>query len=389
MIARERYQNELFTLLRLFPAVGILGPRQVGKTTLAKYITGDIEKETRYLDLELQSDLHKLGDPELYLKENQDKCVIIDEIQVRGDLYPLLRALIDQKRIEGRFLILGSASPKLIKGASESLAGRIGYLQLAGFNMLEINQEGTLNNLWLRGGFPEVFLSANDHEAFIRLDNFIHSYVQTDLPQLGIAVSSQVIRRFWTMLAHFHGGIWNASNFGKALGVSNHTVNRYLDFMEGAFLVNRLPPFYLNTKKRLVKAPKIYIRDSGILHHLNEINSFDQLQSKVIVGNSWEGFVIEQIRQLKSRQIELYFFRTHDGAEVDLVFAKSLKPIATAEIKYTNSPKISKGFTESIKTLGTENNFVITPGSDHYKLKENITICSLYYFLSECLDMIL
>lgn len=382
----ERYiTKKLLEQLNHFPVVGILGPRQVGKTTLAKQIIPRLPTPPVYLDLELPSDLAKLQEPELYLAQHEDKCVIIDEIQRMPGLFTLLRALIDRKRTAGRFLILGSASPNLLKDASESLAGRVSYIELSPFHLKELPGNTSYQEHWFRGGFPEAFLADSDRQAVQWLEAFIQTYIERDIPLLGLNVSPQLIYRFWTMLAHYHGAVWNASHFGRALGVSHTTVNRYLDFLEGALLVRRLIPFYTNIKKRLVKSPRIYLRDSGILHRLLKVADFEELQGHPLIGVSWEGYAIEQIRNLVNSDRDLYFYRTQSGAECDLLIAKAHTPVAAIEIKYTSTPKAQKGFWESINDLGTAKNYIITPASDDYLLSRNIRVCSLPVFIQQYL----
>ncbi|MDZ7314472.1 MAG: ATP-binding protein, partial [candidate division KSB1 bacterium] len=351
MYIQRKVTTELIKLINQFPVVAIIGPRQVGKTTLAKHLMDHINKECIYLDLELPEDQAKLYEPQLYLEQHVDKCVILDEIQQIPHIFPVLRGLIDRHRVTGRYVILGSASPDLLKQSSETLAGRIAYKELTPFNLTEISENFNFTLHWFRGGFPEALLSPD--EEFYRnwMRNFIQTYLERDLPLLGLSVSPILMRRFWTMLANFHGGIWNASNFAKSLGITVPTVNRYLEFLEAAFIVNRLQPFYINLKKRLVKSPKIYIRDSGILHHLTGILTFHDLQGNVLLGNSWEGYVIEQIRQLVPGEINLYYYRTHNGAESDLVLVRGNEALACIEIKYTAAPALSKGFQISIEDL--------------------------------------
>ena len=381
--------DELIKLINSFPVIGIIGPRQVGKTSLAKRLINNIKKDTLYLDLELPEDQSKLIDPQLFLEHYFDKCIILDEIQQMPHIFPVLRALIDKNRQAGHYLILGSASPSLLKQSSETLAGRIVYKQLSPFNLTEIINNFEMNTHWYRGGFPPAFL-ASDVENFITwMRNFVQTYLERDLPMLGLTVSPSLMRRFWTMLAHFQGGIWNASNFANALGITVPTVNRYLDFLESAFIVNRLQPYYLNIKKRLVKSPKIYLRDSGLLHYLTGIFHFDALLGNVIVGNSWEGYVIEQIKQIIPEEFDLYYYRTHNGAESDLVITHGNKPIACIEIKYTSTPKVSRGFSIAINDLNSTQNFIITPYSDSYPISKHIFVCNLIDFLTKHLQSII
>ena len=386
MVVRSK-SDALRISMQRFPAVGLLGTRQIGKTTLARTLPQVIDREVLFLDLESPEDLQKLAAPEDYLKQHLDKCVVIDEIQIRPGLFSILRPLIDIKLEPARYAVLGSASPTLIKHASETLAGRIAYVELAGFNLLEIGFE-YMDTCWFRGGYPRSYLAGSDDECRQWLDSFIDNYIKRELPQLGLRTSSENIRRFWQMAAHANGQLWSTAAFAKALKLSNKTIDRYRDFLEGAFLINVLQPFHTNTKKRLVKSPKVFIRDSGILHRKLRIPDLDTLYGMVQVGPSWEGFVFEQIRQLKHHDIDLHFFRTQNGAEVDLVFSRAGLAIATAEIKLSNAPKTSKGQMECIKTLHTTNNFIITPRSDDYTTRHGIRICSLKTFLQEYLPLI-
>lgn len=381
MYVQRLIQNELIELVDQFPVVGIIGSRQVGKTTLAKHLINNINKECLYLDLELPEDQSKLYEPQLFLEQHYDKCVILDEIQQIPELFPVLRALIDKQKTAGRYIILGSATPELLKQSSETLAGRIAYKELSPFNYSEISDNSDINSHWFRGGFPQAFLSQNEEYYKNWMKNFIQTYLERDLPMLGLSASPSLIRRLWTMLAHFHGGIWNASNFANSLGVTTPTVNRYLDFLESAFIINRLQPFYMNLKKRLVKSPKIYIRDNGILHYLTGIMNFEVLQGNVLLGNSWEGYVIEQINQILPGEIALFYYRTHNGSESDLVMVRGNKALSCIEIKYTAAPKVSKGFQISIEDLKTEKNYIITPKSDTYPIGKNIMVSGLHDFI--------
>jgi len=381
MYIQRTITNELIKLISQFPVVGIIGPRQVGKTTLAKHLMNHINKECIYLDLELPEDQSKLFEPQLYLEPHLNKCVILDEIQQIPQLFPVLRGLIDKQRTPARFIILGSASPNLLKQNSETLAGRIVYKELTPFNLTEITENFKMNQHWFRGGFPEALLSLDENFYQNWMRNFIQTYLERDLPQLGLSVTPILMRRFWSMLAHFHGGIWNASNFAKSLGLTTPTVNRYLEFLETAFIINRLQPYFMNLKKRLVKSPKIYVRDTGILHYLNGIAGFENLQGNVLIGNSWEGYVIEQIKQLLPGEIELFYYRTHNGTESDLVLARGNKPFSCIEIKYTGAPKLSKGLQIAIDDLKTKNNFIIVPNGETYPKSKNVTVISLQDFL--------
>ena len=389
MYIQRKCTSELIALIEQFPVVGIIGPRQVGKTTLAKQLITSISKECIYLDLELPEDRSKIAEPQLYFEQYLDKCILLDEIQQVPDIFPILRGLIDKHKVAGRFVILGSASPDLLKQSSETLAGRIAYKELTPFNLFEIVEEDILNHHWFRGGFPEAFLSpdAERHRTWMR--NFVRTYLERDLPLLGLSAAPALMQRFWTMLAHFHGGIWNASNFARSLGITVPTVNKYLYFLEEAFIVTQLQPFFLNLKKRLVKSPKIYIRDSGMLHYLAGLTKFHDLQGNVLLGNSWEGYVIEQIKQVVPDEVEIYYYRTHNGTESDLVLVRGGKPLACVEIKYTAAPITSKGFNIAIEDLKTKSNFIITPKSESYPIGKMVTVCNIMEFLSKYLGQII
>lgn len=383
--------SELIDLLDFFPAIGIIGPRQCGKTTLVKQLMKIIDKPTIYIDLESHSDIIKLTEPEHFFLNNMDKCIIIDEIQHMPELFPLLRSVIDVKRIPSRFIILGSASPTIMRDSSESLAGRIAYKELSPFNLIEASkQQSNINKHWFRGGFPDSYLAKTDKNSYRWKDNFITTYIERDLPQLGLDLSSISIRKLWMMLASDSGNLFNAASYSKSLGMSVYTVKKYVDFLEKAFLIHSLPPFSLNTNKRLVKSPKIYIRDSGISHFLNSINSFEQLEGNIKIGASWEAYVVEQIKQsINDSNYQLYFYRTHNGTECDLLIARGIDVVAAIEIKYTNAPKITKGFTISLQDLKPDQSFVITHSSDDYIIKNDIRVCSLWDFLNKYLKGII
>lgn len=388
MIKRNA-ENILNELIRKFPAVGLIGPRQSGKTTLAGIIMKNSFKESVYLDLENPDDILKLQNPVIFLENNSDRLIILDEIQNMPELFPVIRSLIDKKRIAGRFLILDSASPVLIRDSSESLAGRIAYYELAPFNLVEIFKKGVLYKHWFRGGFPESYLAKNDNDSRIWMNNFIRTYIEKDFRNIGLDIGKTVSRKLLTMLGHYNGKILNISDFSRALGLTVPTIKRYLDFLESAFLLRQFQPFYVNIGKRLVKSPKIYIRDSGMLHRLTGMNSFEDLQGNTLIGSSWEGYVIEQIYQLLNDDISIYYYRTHKGTEADIVFVKSNKPVSIAEIKYSPNPHDIGGLKKSVSDLKTRSNFIITPHSDDYILDTNIRVCNLKDFLSKYLKKII
>ena len=370
MIERRLY-NKIQASMKAYPVVGIIGSRQAGKTTLAKMVRDTIKKKSIYLDLELPSDQDKLFEPELYLGQFADSVVIIDEIQRLPSLFPLLRALVDQRRVGGRFLILGSASPDLIRHASESLAGRIIYHELTPLNLEEIGYE-EVNRLWLRGGYPLSYLAKSNDASFTWRDSFIKTYLEMDIPQLGIHVPSAQLRRFWTMLAHSHAQLWNANRIAGSMGLSAPTIRRYLDILEDTFIVRQLQPYHANLKKRLIKSPKVYIRDSGLLHSLLRIRTLKDLQDHPSAGSSWEGLVIEQALGILPEGWQAFFYRTSAGGEIDLLLLDDKnKPIAI-EIKYSAGVRVSRGFWNAFEDLSCTRGFVIYAGEEFYPITKNV-----------------
>lgn len=374
-------ERDIFPLLQeylsIFPAVGVLGPRQVGKTTLVQNL--NLDREALYIDLEKASDRAKLIDIELFLKSNSEKTVILDEIQLMPELFSELRSLIDEKREPGRFIVLGSASPDLIRKSADSLAGRIGYLELTPFFLDEIPAD-ELEKLWIRGGFPLSFLAKSARESQLWRQNFIKTYLR-DLAQIGLSTDPRLVERFWRMLANAQGGIWNGESFARALGITRPTVNRYLEYLEGSYMVRVLRPFHRNIKKRLVKSPKIFIRDSGLLHALTGIDSMDSLINQVLVGASWEGFVVEQIAASFGEDYEYYFYRTHQGAECDLLLVKNGSAKIAIEIKNTLSPKLTKGLQISMEDTGAERGVVICRIEEGFPLSDKVRAVGLLEFL--------
>ena len=356
-----------------FPVVALVGARQVGKTTLARSLARAAGKPVLYLDLERPSDLAKLAAPELYLEQHADKLVILDEIQRMPELFPLLRALVDSRRRNGRFLILGSASPNLVRNASESLAGRIVYHELPPFTLAEAgNTEKTWRKLWFRGGFPGSYLAKSEADAAAWREAFIQTHLERDIPQLGIRVPAVMLRRFWQMLAHAHGQLWNGSTIASSLGVSVPTVRHYLDILEDTFMLRQLQPYHANTKKRLVKTPKVYLRDSGLLHTLLHLNQPDELLGHPAVGASWEGWVNEQIQALLPAGSQTFFYRTSAGAEVDLVVQRpGKKSLLAIEIKYATDPAPSRGFWNALEDLGVAKGYIVCPARERYPLAKN------------------
>lgn len=369
--------SEFEEYLKIFPVTGIIGPRQVGKTTLAQQLVAN--RLFEYLDLEKPEDRQKLSDPVLYFSQFQEKDFIIDEIQHLPNLFPALRGIIDQARRPGRFIILGSASPDIINKSSETLAGRIGYLELTPFLLREVS---SLDQLWLRGGFPLSFLANSDINSNLWRKNFIATYIQRDLGQLGLQTDVQVMERFWYLLGSTHGNILNIENLTKSLDVSRFTVTRYLNFLEGAFMIRMLRPWFMNTNKRLIKSPKIYIRDSGILHSLAGLSSLESIINNILLGNSWEGFVVEQISNSLPMGFRPFFYRTVQGAECDMVLEKHGKVAAVIEIKHSTVPKIAKGFRIAMEDTNAPIGFVVGKGKDTYKIDKNITVTNLESFIT-------
>lgn len=381
MIER-RLTKKIEAHLEHFPAVAILGPRQVGKTTLAKYVAPLVKKPTIHLDLERPSQLKSLtSNPEVYLDQHKDKCIIIDEVQRLPSLFPLLRPMIDDHRVPGRFLLLGSASPTLLKESSESLAGRIIYTELSSLNLLEVNPAKDFYHLWLYGGFPEPFSKKDVSKIEDWYTSFLNTYFERDLKMLGLNLTTDILLRTFSMMAHMQGSLCNISQLSKSLTVNRRTLERILEFFKSSYMIRRLPPFFVNVKKRLVKSPKYYIRDSGVLHHTLHIHTLKQLFEHPVLGSSWEGFVIEQVASLGLDMVP-YFYRTQAGAECDLVLVKGHTPIVCIEAKMTNTPTMTKSFASSLQDLKTKENFIVTPALDNpYQLKENVTVCGLPWLL--------
>lgn len=376
MILRTPWQDSVSNLLDESPAVALLGPRQVGKTTLALELAES--RPSIYLDLESPADLNKLADPELYLSEHADKLVILDEIHRLPDVFPVLRGLIDRGRRKGnrsgRFLILGSAAPDLLRQSSETLAGRIAYVELPPFTIREIDE---MDRLWLRGGFPESYLARSMPASGRWRQNFLRTYLERDIPQFGPLIPSETLRRFWTMLAHHQGGLHNAANLARGLAVDGKTIANYLDLFVDLLLVRRLVPWHRNIGKRLVRAPKIYVRDSGLLHQLLGIGDRESLLSHPIVGASWEGFMIENILNSIPPEIEAHHYRTSAGAEIDLLLTPpARKPIAI-EIKRSLSPSTSKGFHNAAEDVEAGQRFLLYPGDEEYPVNDTTRAITL------------
>ncbi len=353
MIERSLLQT-LKETLEAFPVVGLLGARQVGKTTLARALAESMAIRPLFLDLERPSDLAKLADPEFYLGQHRDRLVVLDEIQRIPELFPVLRALVDEHRRPGRFLVLGSASAELAQQASESLAGRIRYLELGPLSLQEVGED-KLQSLWLRGGFPESFLARSAAASAEWREAFTRTFLERDIPALGLRLPAAQLRRFWLMVAHRHGQLWNASELAASLDLSAPTVRRHLDLLVDTFMVRQLPPFHANLGKRLVKRPKVYLRDSGLLHTLLGIETLEDLLGHPVAGASWEGFVLEQALGMLPSAWKPSFYRTSGGAELDLVLERPRrkKPLGI-EIKLSSAPVPSKGFWNALADLGAE-----------------------------------
>ncbi|WP_420388521.1 ATP-binding protein [Roseivirga sp.] len=365
-------------MLSIFPAIAILGPRQVGKTTLAIELAK--EQDSIYLDLESPRDKAKISEPEDYLSRHSDKLVILDEIHRAPGLFSILRGLIDENRRQGKkagsYLLLGSASLDLLKQSGESLAGRIAYVNLNPLNYAEV-EASELDKLWLRGGFPESFLASNDYNSFKWRENFIKTYIERDIPLLGPKIPSETLRRFWTMLAYEQSGILNASKLARSLGVDSKTIANYIDLLVDLLLVRRLPAWHKNEGKRLVKSPKIYIRDSGIMHALLQIKNMEMLLSNPILGASWEGFVIENLIVSLPEGCRYYFYRAGGGAEIDFVIEFSPKKVWALEVKRSLTPKVEKGFYSGAEDVQAERKLIIYPGNDNYKLAHDVEVMSI------------
>lgn len=365
-------------------AVALLGSRQVGKTTLAKALKFD--KPTHYLDLERPSDVAKLADAELYLSQFAGHLVILDEIQRLPDLFPVLRSLIDERRQAGersaQFLLLGSASPELLQQSAETLAGRISYLELTPLKLTELESpSGTMNRHWFRGGYPDAFLAPSETASQQWCDDFVTSYVERYLPLLGVAASPLLLRRLCTMLAHQQGSTLNLSRLASSLGIDGKTTRHYIDLLEGLYLLRSIPAYSTNAGKRLIKSPKTYWRDSGIVHTLAGLADIEQVLGHPLCGHSWEGYCIEQIINHLPPKTNYSHYRTRAGAELDLVLEQPSGELTAIEIKRTLSPKISRGFTESFNTLKASQGYFIIPQGESFPLNPSVQAISLPDYL--------
>jgi predicted AAA+ superfamily ATPase len=377
MILKRALLPELVAALRRAPAAALLGPRQVGKTTLALAVADAMrpERPSIYLDLESEADLAKLDQPALFLGDHQDALVILDEVHRLPGLFPVLRGLIDQARREGRragqYLLLGSASVELLKQSGESLAGRITYEELSALSVLETPGVAP-DALWLRGGFPESLLAVDGVHSLRWRQDFVRTYLERDVAQFAPRLATGLLRRFWVMLAHRQGGLLNAADFARSLGVSANTVSNYLDLLVDLMLVRRLPPWHVNLGKRLVRAPKVYVRDSGLVHALLGIADQDALLSHPVLGASWETWVIENLIASAPRETRPFFYRTAVGAEIDLLLERPDGALWAIEIKRSLAPKLERGFHVACGDLKPARRFVVYPGAERYRVTEDV-----------------
>ena len=375
MIERSRHLERLRDLLSQFPVVGLIGARQVGKTTLAMALADSFQGEVTRFDLENPRHVSRLEDP-LFALESLSGLVVLDEIQLRPELFPVLRVLADRPGPPARFLVLGSASPELLRQSSESLAGRIAYHELGGLSLEEVGAEH-LEALWLRGGFPLSYLAGSEPRSDRWRQQFIRTYLERDLSELGIQLAPTTMRRFWAMLAHYHGEIWNGSELARAFGVSHKTVKGYLDILSSTFMAKRLEPWHENLAKRQVKAPKIYLADSGILHTLLGLVTREDLLDHPKVGASWEGFAIgEVVAHLEARPEECFFWKLHSGAELDLLIRRGTLRRGF-ELKLTSSPRVTPSMRSALESLDLEELTVIHAGTESYPLAPRIRAVAL------------
>ena len=372
-IQRRKYEETIRERLRSNPIVSLVGPRQAGKTTLARMVAESTAGVVHFFDLESPSDLARLANPELVLRPLSG-LVILDEVQRRPDLFPLLRVLADRPGTPARFLILGSASPALLRGGSESLAGRVSFIDVMGFSLAELG-ESELSRLWWRGGFPRACLAIDDGAVRQWMDDFRRTFLEQDIPQLGIQVPAVTLGRFWTMVAHYHGQVLNLAELARALGASEPTARRYLDILSGTYMVRQLPPWFENLKKRQVRSPKVYIRDSGLFHALLEINDVASLQAHPKLGASWEGFCLEQILSVCGDRAA-YFWGTHGGAELDLLLQHDGHRLGI-EFKFADRPVTTKSMRVALQDLTLDHLYVVHPGEHTFALDESITAITL------------
>ncbi|MBS1988536.1 ATP-binding protein [Candidatus Dependentiae bacterium] len=380
MFKREEYLQKIEQHFRVHSVCAILGPRQVGKTTLARtFVQEKRDGNARFFDLEKAVDLARLDNPMAALSIDPDRIIVIDEVQMRPDLFPAIRVLVDDPLHKRNLLILGSASRDLLRQSSETLAGRIGYIELPPFSLHETN---TMNQLWLRGGFPRSYLASNESDSFLWRQDYIRTFLERDIPSLGFNIPPQQLRRFWLMLAHYHGQTFNASEIARSLGVSDHTSRRYLDILSGTFMIRELSPWFENLQKRQVRSPKIYFRDSGILHALLNIKSFTELDTYPKLGSFWEGFALEEIiKTYDLNSEECFFWATQADAELDLFVFRNGKRLGF-EFEYADVPKVTKSMRIAMADLKLDHIMVIYPGKETFSLAENITAHGLESFVT-------
>jgi len=372
MIDRPDYLRRLTTALKRSPIAALLGPRQCGKTTLAHMFSEG--RKTTYFDLESQVDIRRLQNPSLALG-TLEGTVIIDGIQAMPDLFNVLRVLVDRPENRGRFLILGSASPAVVRNVSETLAGRVEFVELSGFDLREAGAD-SWERLWLRGGFPRSFLARSEADSLAWRENFIQTFLARDIPHLGISIPAAAMRRFWTMLAHFHGQTWNASRVAHSMALSDKTVRSYLDILTGTFMVRQLQPWYENLGKRQVKAPKVYLRDSGILHCLLSLTERQALLGHPQAGASWEGFALEHVLRVL-RPSEAYFWGTHGGAELDLFFLHRGRRCGV-EMKFVKAPEATRSTVIALADLRLDHLWIVYPGKHAYPIQDKLTAWPLH-----------
>jgi len=371
--------QQLKKYLSIFPVVSVFGARQTGKTTLAKSMLADLDLSSGgvYLNMADERDLARVKDPTTFLEYYRDQLVVIDEIRYHTELFPIIRLLIDRHNTPGRFLILGLSNPLISSKGYEELKRRTGFLTINPLDWLEVNTDASLATHWLKGGFSESLFAVDDESGFEWLREYIRNYMERDLPMLGLKANSQLIHNFMKMIAGCQGEIWNARIFGRALGITSPTVKRYLDHLENAFLVNVLKSFNPDAGKRLVKSPKVYVSDTGILHCLLGLNDVASLRQHDLFAMSWESYVIAQVQSVVTKKIELYYYCTHQGACADLVLVKNGIPAISLLISITNEPVIPKGFNISINDLKTDQNFIVCPNPQRYHLTSNIEIIGI------------
>ncbi len=376
-IIRHAEIDQAKQLLKSNPVVALLGPRQCGKTTLSHQIVRQIKSDVHFFDCENPKDIQRLADPLTALNDLKG-VVVIDEIQRAPEIFPVLRVLSDRAK-HVKYLILGSASPHLLRQSSETLAGRIAFMEISGFHR-ELVPPGKMEALWLRGGFPRSYLARTDKDSFHWRQDFIATFLERDIPNLGLQIPARMLQRFWSMLAHYHGQLFNASEIGRSLGVSDHTARRYLDLLTATFMIREVRPWFYNTKKRIIKTPKIYFRDSGIAHALLSIENKKGLLVHPKLGTSWEGFALEEvIKCLGIRENQSYFWGVHTGGEVDLVFENNGR-LYGIEVKYSQAPEVTASIKSAIQELSFKHVWIVYPGKEEYPLSKDVTAVPLQRF---------